>query len=152
MLNFEWSKYDLTTNRLKLGRFGEYYAKAVLASHGMYIYSSEVDDHGIDFLAENSSGNLLKFQVKTVCKNNYVFCREKVFNIKDNSLYLILIVLRNDNETPEMYIIPTSAWNCSDGVFVYRKYKNPEYGINNSKRNRPKLEKYKIENMIDSIL
>lgn len=59
MYNLNWSRDELQ-NRQKLGIFGEYYAKMTLASYGMSIYTSEVDDHGIDFVAETKSG-FLKF-------------------------------------------------------------------------------------------
>mgnify|MGYP000915475465 CR=1 FL=1 len=36
-----------------------------LASYGLSIYTSKVDDHGIDFVAETKKG-FLKFQVKTI--------------------------------------------------------------------------------------
>ena len=48
MYNLNWSRSDLT--RQKLGTFCEYYAKMSLASYGVSIYTSEVDDHGIDLL------------------------------------------------------------------------------------------------------
>ena len=51
MYNLNWSRSNLT--RQKLGTFCEYYAKMSLASYGMSIYTSEVDDHGIDFIAES---------------------------------------------------------------------------------------------------
>lgn len=55
MYNLNWSRDELQ-NRQKLGTFREYYAKMTLASYGMSIYTSEVDDHGIDFVAETKSG------------------------------------------------------------------------------------------------
>ena len=42
MYNLNWSRSDLT--RQKLGTFCEYYAKMSLASYGVSIYTSEVDD------------------------------------------------------------------------------------------------------------
>ena len=53
MYNLNWSRSDLT--RQKLGTFCEYYAKMSLASYGVSIYTSEVDDHGIDFIAESKN-------------------------------------------------------------------------------------------------
>ena len=78
MYNLNWSRKELT--KQKLGTFGEYYAKMTLASYGMSIYTSEVDDHGIDFVAETSNG-FMKFQVKTLRQGtNYVFMLEEHFN------------------------------------------------------------------------
>ena len=154
MYNLNWSRPELT--RQKLGTFGEYYAKMALTSYGMSIYTAEVDDHGIDFVAETPS-QFLKFQVKTIRKGtNYVFMKKKDFDISDDTLYLLLILLI-DGEHPLVYIIPATVWN-NDGesAFVYHAYEGkksmPEYGINLSKKNMPRLECYKIENMIQKII
>ena len=102
MYNLNWSRSDLT--RQKLGTFCEYYAKMSLASYGVSIYTSEVDDHGIDFIAESKRG-FLKFQVKAIRKGTgYVFMREEYFDISDQSLYLFLLLL-NDGEHPIEYLI-----------------------------------------------
>lgn len=39
-------------NNLQLGKYAEYYAKMELSSYGFDVYSSEVDDHGIDFIVK----------------------------------------------------------------------------------------------------
>lgn len=151
MFNLNWSRKELT--RQRLGTFGEYYAKMVLASYGMSIYTSEVDDHGIDFVAETKNG-FMKFQVKTVRQGtNYVFMIEEHFNIADSELFLFLSIL-TDNELPVSYIVPATVWeNDATGMFVYRKYEGkkskPEYGINLSAKNMPFLDMYKVEKMID---
>ena len=88
MYNLNWSRKELT--RQKLGTFCEYYAKMSLASYGMNVYTSEVDDHGIDFIAETKKG-FLKFQVKAIRNAGYTFMRKEHFEIMDASLYLILM-------------------------------------------------------------
>lgn len=154
MYNLIWSRKELTTQ--KLGTFCEYYAKMTLTSYGMSIYTSEVDDHGIDFVAETPSG-FKKFQVKALRQGStYTFMREEHFNINDDSLYLFLLVL-NDGEHPNMFIIPTSAWKeANSNIFVYHAYEGkkskPEYGVNISTKNKPFLDKYRIENMLETIM
>lgn len=154
MYNLIWSRKEL--NRQKLGTFGEYYAKMALASYGLSIYTSEVDDHGIDFVAETKT-RFLKFQVKTVRDGtNYVFMKKKNFDVNDQSLYLILIRLV-DGKHPEIYIIPAGAWVHSGKLMlVSRNYNEkksePEYGINLSKKNLPEMEHYKIQEMLEHIL
>ena len=143
----DWSRKELT--RQKLGTFGEYYAKMTLASYGMSIYTSEVDDHGIDFVAETKQG-FLKYQVKTVRKGTtYVYMLEEHFDIFDDSLFLFLTILI-DGEHPDSYLIPATTWQNIDTVFVHRTYEGkkskPEYGLNLSAKNIPSLAKYKIEN------
>lgn len=149
MYNLNWSRDEL--NRQKLGAFGEYYAKMTLASYGMDIYTSEVDDHGIDFVAETKKG-FLKFQVKTIRnKTQYIFMKEKTFKNTDESLYLLLILL-TDGEHPELFAIPATAWHDTErSAFVYHAYKEPEYGLNLSKKNLPQIEPYRLDNLINTI-
>lgn len=154
MYNLNWSRAELN-NRQKLGTFGEYYAKMSLASYGMSIYTAEVDDHGIDFVAETTKG-FLKFQVKTVrSETGYVLVKKDKFDISDKELFMILIRL-TDGQHPAMYIIPTSAWeNVTKTGFVSRQYdglkSTPEYGINLSKKNLVQLEEYELEKFINKI-
>lgn len=151
MFNLNWSRKELTKQRL--GSFGEYYAKMVLASYGMSIYTSEVDDHGIDFVAETKSG-FMKFQVKTVRHDtNYVYMLEEHFDVEDETLFLFLSIL-TDGELPVSYIVPATVWkNDVTGMFVHRTYEGkkskPEYGMNLSAKNMPFLDDYRIEKMID---
>lgn len=150
MFNLNWSRKELTKQRI--GSFGEYYAKMVLASYGMSIYTSEVDDHGIDFVAETKNG-FMKFQVKTVRHDtNYVYMLEEHFDVEDETLFLFLSIL-TDGELPVSYIVPATVWkNDVTGMFVHRTYEGkkskPEYGMNLSAKNMPLLENYKLEKMI----
>lgn len=154
MYNLNWSRKELT--RQKLGTFCEYYAKMTLASYGMSIYTSEVDDHGIDFVAESKRG-FLKFQVKSLRQGNtYVFFLQEYFDISDTSFYVLLLLL-TDGEHPDIYIVPATAWNDANSkLFVYHAYEGkqsrPEYGINLSVKNLPLLAPFKLENMLDKIL
>lgn len=49
-------------NGLQLGRYGEYFAKMELASYGFDVYTSEVDDHGIDFVVRINKESFLKYR------------------------------------------------------------------------------------------
>lgn len=153
MYNLNWSRKELTSQ--KLGTFCEYYAKMSLASYGMSIYTSEVDDHGIDFIAESRKG-FLKFQVKAIRQGTgYVFMRKEHFDISDPSLYLMLLLLR-DGEHPAVYLVPATTWSHDNSnIFVYHSYEGkkskPEYGINLSARNIPLMEPFKLEHMIGEI-
>lgn len=48
MPKMKW--FELTP--LQLGRYAEYYAKMEFASYGFEVYTSEVDDHGVDFIVK----------------------------------------------------------------------------------------------------
>lgn len=49
MANTEWNKLS----RMQLGKYAEYYAKMEFASYGLDVYTSEVDDHGVDFIVKD---------------------------------------------------------------------------------------------------
>ena len=154
MYNLIWSRKGLTPQ--KLGTFCEYYAKMALTSYGMSVYTAEVDDHGIDFVAE-SKNSFLKYQVKSVRESTkYVFMRKEHFDVEDASLYLILILLR-DGEHPDMYLSPAAAWRDSDSkLLVYHAYEgkksDPEYGVNLSAKTLPDLQQYRLDKMIETIM
>lgn len=68
MSNMIWSKL----NKNQLGKYGEYYAKMKFASYGWDVYTSEIDDHGVDFVAKDvKTGNF--FEVQSIYKGNYAF-------------------------------------------------------------------------------
>lgn len=149
MYNLHWSRKDLTAQAV--GTFCEYFAKMVLLSYGVDVYTPERDDHGIDFVAEGRKG-FLKFQVKGIRPSSqYVFMRKEYFNVEDDAMFLILILLV-DGEEPDMYIIPASAWRQESQVFVSHDYEGkkskPEYGVNVSKKNMLELAEYRLENML----
>lgn len=167
MYNTNWSRKEL--NSQKLGCFGEYYAKMALASYGLDIFTSEVDDHGIDFVAETKQHHFLRFQVKTVriATTGYTYMHQYsyhktekgkpdekslAFSPDDNTMFVILLLLEDEKE-PDIYIIPTFAWNNNDSkTFVYReKYAKPEYGINISKKNMEYLKQYKMDTMVATL-
>ena len=52
MPNTKWSELSA----MQLGRYAEYYAKMEFTSYGFDVYTSEVDDHGVDFIAKSKDG------------------------------------------------------------------------------------------------
>ena len=109
MPNRNWSEL----NKMQLGSYAEYYAKMEFASYGLDVYTSEVDDHGIDFIAKTKSGKFLEIQVKSVCQTKYVFMQKEKWNIEDPNTYLALLLFEND-KIKETYLIPAMAWKTSN--------------------------------------
>ena len=63
MPSTNWSKLS----PLQLGRYAKYYAKMEFASYGFEVYTSEVDDHGVDSIAKNPHNNqFYEVQVKSI--------------------------------------------------------------------------------------
>jgi len=53
MPNLKWSELD----HLQVGQYSEYYTKMEFTSYGFDVFTSEIDDHGIDFIAKRKSGS-----------------------------------------------------------------------------------------------
>lgn len=144
MPNTNWSKLT----GMQLGRYAEYYAKMEFASYGLDVYTSEVDDHGIDFVAKTKSGRFLEIQVKAVRQGNYVFMQKEKWNIEDPNTYLALLLFE-DGKLPEAYLIPATAWQTPNALLCDKDYEGlkskPEYGLNLSKRNMALLREFGME-------
>lgn len=59
---YKWDKL----NHLQIGRYAEYLAKMELTAYGCDVYSSEVDDRGIDFVVRKDSEHYFDIQVKSL--------------------------------------------------------------------------------------
>ena len=143
MPSTNWSKLS----PLQLGRYAEYYAKMEFASYGFEVYTSEVDDHGIDFIAKNPyNKQFYEVQVKSIRNAGYVFVQKDKIELQDN--WLLCLMRFVDGALPEVFIIPATTWTTAKEPFVSRDYdkegqkSKPEWGINLSKKNLPKLEAY----------
>ena len=147
MPNTTWSKL----NHLQLGRYAEYYAKMEFASYGFEVYTSEVDDHGVDFIAKLPGKNrFFEVQVKSVRDYGYIYmAKSKMPKLSEDRLVCYLHFV--DGQLPDVFVIPAIAWNTPNAVLVDRKYdkpdqkSEPEWGINISKKNYNLLDEYKAD-------
>ena len=151
MPNTNWSELS----HLQLGRYAEYYAKMEFASYGYDVYTSEVDDHGVDFVARNpDDGQYYEIQVKAVRNLDYVYIRKDKMVLSPTRL--VYLLLFSNGALPDCYVIPSQVWNSPNALFVDRNYDKlgqksaPEWGINLSKRNLPLLEPYREEQYFHS--
>ncbi len=150
MPSTNWSKL----NHLQLGRYAEYYAKMEFASYGLEVYTSEVDDHGVDFIVKLPKENTFyEVQVKSVRDYGYVFvAKSKMPELTDNRLVCYMHFV--DGKLPDVFVIPATAWLNPNAVLADRKYDKPgqksapEWGINISKKNYDLLTEYKAENWL----
>ena len=143
MPNLKWR--DLSN--LQLGKYAEYYAKMEFASYGFEVYTSEVDDRGVDFVVKNKAGKFLEVQVKSVRDRNYA-CIKKSKIVLDNN-HLVCFLLFDDEKLPDCFLFPATVWKEPNGsLFSDKDYDKPEYGINPSKKNQEKLNVYRLEDNI----
>lgn len=155
MPNLNWSQLS----HLQLGRYAEYYAKMEFASYGYEVYTSEVDDHGVDFIAKAPHGSLFyEVQVKAVRDYGYVFISKSKMPEPLSATRLVCYLHFTDGALPEVYVIPATAWNHPNAVLVDRKYdkpgqkSQPEWGINISKKNKDLLNMYTAEIKLQDLI
>ena len=150
MPNLNWSKL----NHLQLGKYAEYYAKMEFASYGFEVYSSEVDDHGVDFVVKvPGTAKFFEVQVKSVRDYGYVFISKAKMPVL-TSHRLVCYLHFIDGQLPDVFVIPATAWDKPNAVLVDRNYdkpgqtSKPEWGISISKKNYSMLDTYKAENKL----
>ena len=146
---FEWGKL----NPLQLGRYAEYFAKMEFTLLGFDVYEPEVDDKGIDFIIRKGEDNFYEIQVKSNFKGNYIFMQKDKFALRKN-LYLVLVLFKQAS-SPELYLIPSTAWLKPNELLVSHDYlgkkSKPEWGINLSKKNSPILSEYEFDKVAETI-
>ena len=152
MPSTKWSKL----NSIQLGRYAEYYAKMEFASYGWDVYTSEVDDHGIDFVAKPPQSNCFyEIQVKSCRNYNYVFIPKDKMPISDTRLVCCLHF--EDGNIPDFYIFPSKVWENPNAIFVERLYDKPgqtsapEWGIQLSKKRMNLLEPHRADKFFNEV-
>ncbi|MEW4531330.1 DUF4365 domain-containing protein [Maioricimonas sp. JC845] len=134
-------------NHLQVGRFAEYYAKMEFALYGFQVYTSEVDDRGIDFIVRHETGPFYEVQVKSSRGGKYIFFPKEHFPLSEQRLAVVIFL--NEDEPPDIYLIPATTWKTLPEPFVSRDYEGkqskPEWGINVSQKNMKFLKKYSFD-------
>ncbi len=141
-------------NKLQVGKIGEYWAKIWMTFAGFDIYTTDVDDKGIDFIIRTDNEKHIDVQVKTIRTTGYVYVTKETWKsgLREN-LNLVLVLLKN-NEMPSVYFIPSKVWENPTALFTDKNYEKegqtskPEWGINISKKNMEELEQYEITKFI----
>jgi hypothetical protein len=72
---YDWARL----NHLQIGRYAEYFTKMAFTLYGFEVYTSEVDDRGIDFVARRDRGPFYVVQVKSIRGLNYIFFPKSKF-------------------------------------------------------------------------
>ncbi|NTV47271.1 MAG: restriction endonuclease, partial [Chlorobiales bacterium] len=122
----------------QVGAYFEYFMKMEFTMYGFEVYTAEVDDRGVDFVARKDKGKFVKVQAKSLRDFGYVFMRKTHFTPKAG-LYVALGLLEDGRE-PLSFLIPSLVWTEPDGVFVDRNYdapgqkSAPEWGLNFSRK------------------
>lgn len=120
---------------------------------GFDVYTSEVDDRGIDFVVRKSEHRYYDVQVKSIRGMNYVFFPKDKFSSRDN--LLAAVVLFFEGEPPQLYLIPATAWREPNALLVSRDYEGkkskPEWGLNLSRKNSPLLTQFAFDEVVQRL-
>jgi hypothetical protein len=141
MTRYLWS----ALNNQQVGTYFEYFVKMELTMYGYEVYTSEVDDRAIDFVARRGNG-FIEVQVKCLRNYGYVFMPKSLFTPREG-VYVALGLLF-DGKEPDAYLIPSAVWMSPSSIFVDRDYdtpglkSKPEWGINVSRKNMAALQEY----------
>jgi hypothetical protein len=150
MQRYKWSHL----NKQQVGAYTEYFVKMELTMFGFQVYSTEVDDRGVEFVARYSDCTFIQIQVKSVRSANYVFVQKTKFPIRED-MYLAVGLLF-ENEAPELFLVPAIVWRAPDAFFVDREYEGlkskPEWGLNMSRKNMPLLAPYRFETAVERLI
>ena len=142
----DWAKL----NRLQIGAYAEYYVKMAFTRFGFQVYTSEVDDRGIDFVCRFDRGPFYEVQVKSIRKTGYIFAQKDKFELRSELLLAVVIFTADDS--PDLFLIPSMKWLQPNALLVDRNYEGkkskPEWGINLSRKNQHLLEPFAFEQQI----
>src|SRR5437879_12301684 len=97
MEKFDWS----VLNPLQLGRYAEYFVKMEFTRLGFDVYTSEVDDRGIDFVIRKSGDRYYDVQVKSLrySGTKYVFFLKDKYDLRGN-LFAAVGLCSGDGRPP----------------------------------------------------
>lgn len=150
MLRYQWARL----NKQQVGAYAEYFVKMELTMYGFQVYETEVDDRGIDFIARFEDGPFIEVQVKSLRSLGYIFAHKKKFELRE-SLFMAL-VLFSEGVPPDLYLIPSLAWQTLNQLFVSRDYEGlkspPEWELNLSQKNMAAMKKYRFDEIISGLM
>jgi len=140
-------------NHLQLGRYAEYFVKMECTLLGLDVYAPEVDDKGIDFVIRKGEEAYYDVQVKSLRGIGYIFFPKAKFKPRKN--LLAAVVLFDQGEPPQLYLIPSTVWLRPNRLFRSRDYEGkkskPEWGMNVSKPNLPLLTQYTFHEQVQKL-
>jgi hypothetical protein len=105
-------------NHLQVGKYAEYLVKIALVSHGLDVYSSEVDDRGIDFVVKKDHQTYFDIQVKSIRGRNYIFFPKSKFMPRENLFAAVAVFI--EGEDPHLFLIPSIHWLHPNSLLVER--------------------------------
>lgn len=147
---YAWS----SLNRIQKGTYGEYFAKMEFTMYGFEVYTSEVDDRGVDFVVRRPPGGFFDIQVKTITDMNLAYVNKNKFKQIDS--YLVLLVRLHEGEPPQLFVFRGIDWDNSNKLLVYNPYDGkksaPAYEVHLTKDREEMLSKYSFDRVVPGLV
>ena len=147
-------------NRQQVGTYAEHYVKMALTKHGISVFTAEVDDRGVDFVARtvtNGKVHHYDIQVKSIrYSTSYIFIPEAKFRVAENFI-LAIVIFDDTGDHPSLYLIPSTSWSKPSPLLTFKDYESRnlksknEYGLNLSKRNMELMNLFRLEDIIKTM-
>jgi hypothetical protein len=132
----KWS----SLSKPQLGKYAEHLAKMEFILLGCDVFTSEVDDHGIDLVIRTRGGQHYDVQVKSFRSKSgstpYVYLQKSIFPILPNRL--LALIQFTDGEAPALFLIQAEVNGKHNDVFDSYDYEgkqsDPEWGLRLSQK------------------
>jgi len=139
-------------NGLQPGKYAEYFVKMEFTLYGFQVYTAEVDDRGIDFVARHDNGLFFEVQVKSIFKTSYIFFTKDKFILPESLLAAIVVFVQE--QSPILYLVPSTVWKEPNPVFSCRDYEGkkskPEWGFSLTQKYNALIQPYEFDKSIAS--
>ncbi len=144
----------LKLNNRQTGMYAEYFSKMEFTKHGFDVYTSEIDDKGIDYIVRKNENEYFDIQCKSLrfAKTRYVFSQKSKFKPRKNLLMCVTIF--EQEKEPTLLLIPSIDWiekkhpGLKDRDYKGKKSK-PEWGLDVTKSDKEELKQlYNFEKQI----
>lgn len=151
MERYDWSQL----NTLQVGKYAEYFVKMEFTLFGFDVYTSEVDDHGVDFVVRKGETGYYDVQVKSVrlTSSAHIFFPKVLFPLR--TTLLAAVVLSYQMREPQLYLMRATEWQNINDLFRDRPYEGlqskPEWGLNISEKNSPLLAPYAFSKTVQQL-
>jgi hypothetical protein len=138
-----------------LGRYAEYFSGLRFTEAGLDVYSSTVDERGIDMLVRYAPGCCLEIQVKGVRSRNLSYVKKATLGNTPREInrrlcrgYCLAFLMFDDGREPDMYLIPGYAWLKPNALLVNNdvgdRSVGPYISICPAKKHQDTLDQYRF--------
>jgi hypothetical protein len=120
-------------NRLQLGKYAEYLVKMEFVLLGFDVFTSEVDDRGIDLVVRTPAGNHYDIQAKS-----YRPGTGNVYLYRIHPVLLLAVVGLVDGVPPSLFLVPSCLPEGANPLFrkcYFNQKREAEWGLSLSKKN-----------------